>query len=130
MKRTLRSGATAALLLAAVGGVASATTASGSEEHRTVVLDLVSKQVQSSYLPVRADEVSQGDELHFSNDLYRRLPGPRGGETKVGEDGGLCTVSRTIPNGATTYACVGTNDLPAGQITTQGLVTYGSGEEI
>ena len=64
--------------------------------------------------------------MHFTNDLFRRSGGV---ETKVGEDGGLCTLSRLAADGSASYHCVGTNDLPGGQIATEGLVTYGPGGE-
>jgi hypothetical protein len=50
-------------------------------------------------------------------------------ERKIGEDGGVCSVARMGPDGATTFHCVGTNSLPLGQISAQGLVTYAAGEE-
>jgi hypothetical protein len=127
MRRALRSGVVTVLCLAVVGSVAVATSASGSGENRTLVLHLSAREVSSVYLPVEPDRVSQGDEFHFANDLFRRSGR---GETKVGEDGGLCTVSRHVAGGSTSYHCAGTNDLPGGQIATQGLVTYGADEEV
>ena len=127
MRSALRSGVATALLLAVVGAVAIATSASGSGDSRSFVLHLVAREVSSVYLPVNPDDVSQGDEFHFTNDLFRRSGGA---ENKVGEDGGLCTVSRLAADGSTSYHCAGTNDLPGGQISTQGLVTYGPDEEV
>ena len=90
MRSALRSGVATALLLAVVGAVAIATSASGSGDSRSFVLHLVAREVSSVYLPVNPDDVSQGDEFHFTNDLFRRSGGA---ENKVGEDGGLCTVN-------------------------------------
>ena len=60
---------------------------------------------------------------HNPSDLLR-------GNTKVGEDGGWCIVTRLTQEGANTWECHGVNSLPGGQITVQGIVTYGPDEEI
>ena len=52
------------------------------------------------------------------------------GDRKVGEDGGWCIVTRLTQEGANTWECHGVNSLPGGQITVQGIVTYGPDEEI
>jgi hypothetical protein len=58
-----------------------------------------------------------------TDSLYR-------GDTKVGKDGGWCVATRLTEDGAATFECLGANSLPGGQITVQGLVTYGPGEEV
>lgn len=128
MTSRLRLGVATGLALAATGVVLTATSASsgpagthdgGSGE----VLRLVGKEVSSQLLDLGAADFSEGDQFVFTNDLFR-------GNTKVGEDGGLCVVSRLTQEGAATFECHGVNTLPGGQITVQGLVTYGPTEEI
>jgi hypothetical protein len=87
------------------------------------VFHLVGKEVASTFLDLGDPDFSQGDQFAFTNDLYR-------GGKKVGEDGGWCTVVRLTAEGAATFKCVGSNQLRGGQITVQGLVTYGPDEEI
>jgi hypothetical protein len=117
-------------LLLAVASVAAAGASSsspgrqsGSDERRVVVLRLVASEVASTFLDLGDPDFSQGDQFVFTNDLLRR-------GTKVGEDGGLCVVTRLTESGAATFKCVGDNVLPGGQITVQGIVTYGPGEEV
>jgi len=102
MRSGLRPGAAAGLVLAA-GGVA--------------------KEVSSGFLDLGDADFSQGDQIPFTNDLYR-------GDKKVGKDGGWCVATRLTEDGAATFECLGANSLPGGQITVQGLVTYGPGEEV
>ena len=116
------------LLAAASVAVAAASSAStgprsGSDERRSVVLRLVATEVQSTFLDLGDPDFSQGDQFVFSNDLLRK-------GKKIGEDGGMCLVTRLTAEGAATFKCVGSNVLPGGQITVQGIVTYGPGEEV
>jgi hypothetical protein len=130
------------LLLVAGVGVASAGSSTGNRssgaDDRKSVFRIVGRDVASAWLDLGDPGNSLGDQFHFTSDLIqlprsgvgpppRRAGVPR--ERKVGEDGGVCSVARIAPDGATTFHCVGTNSLPLGQITTQGLVTYGPGEE-
>ena len=117
-------------LLLAVASVAAAAASSsstgrqtGSDDRRSVVLHLVATEVESTFLDLGDPDFSQGDQFVFTNDLLRR-------GTKVGEDGGMCVVTRLTAEGAATFKCVGSNALPGGQITVQGIVTYGPGEEV
>ena len=48
----------------------------------------------------------------------------------VGEDGGTCTVTRIASGGAATLHCLGTNSLPGGQISVQGLTAPGEPFEL
>lgn len=127
MGRKLTFCAVAALTLV-VGGVAFAASASsgggrpGSDDDR-MVLRLDAKEVASTFIDLGDPDFSQGDQIAFTNDLLR-------GGTKVGEDGGWCIATRLTSAGAATFKCVGSNSLPGGQLTVQGLVTYGPGEEI
>jgi hypothetical protein len=139
----LRAGAASAFLLllagAAVASAGSSTrnSSSGSKD-RTSVFHLVGRSVATAWLDLGDPGNSLGDQLHFTSDLIQRPrsgvgpPPPGAGapqERKIGEDGGVCSIARIAADGATTYQCVGTNSLPLGQITSQGLVTYGPTEE-
>ena len=118
MGRKTRMGATLALLVVASGTVAVATSFGDDDESsRSGVLQLVAKEVDSTYVDLGEEGFSLGDQFVFTNDLMS-------GDTKVGEDGGACTVVRLTDAGATVQ-CNGTNSLPGGQIAVQGVVTYG-----
>jgi hypothetical protein len=131
MNRKLVLGTIAALLLAG-GLTAVAVTSAGARQASSEdVIRLVTHNVSSGYLDLGDPDLSVGDQVPFSNDLYRD-------GSKVGEDGGWCVVTRltggSAPRGAgplaPTYECVGTNSLPDGQVTVQGLVSYGPHEEV
>jgi allene oxide cyclase-like protein len=142
MRSKLRAG-TAGVLLLLVAGVAvasagSSTGRSTKSDDRISVFRLVGREVDSAWLDLGKAGDSLGDQFHFTSDLIdlpRRgvgPPPPGAGvpqEMKIGEDGGVCSIAR-IAGGATTYHCVGTNSLPLGRITAQGLVTYGPGEDV
>lgn len=128
MRRQLRLGAAAGLVLAAGGATVAGTSASSGSsdadsQRSGEVLRLVAKEVSSGFLDLGDADFSQGDQFPFTNDLYR-------GDQKVGEDGGWCVVTRLTEDGAATLECLGANSLPGGQITVQGVVTYGPGEEV
>jgi hypothetical protein len=129
MGTKLKLGLIVGLLLAVAGVAAAAASSSstaprsGSDDRKSVVLRLVATEVDSTFIDLGDPDFSQGDQFVFTNDLLRR------GE-KVGEDGGMCVVTRLTAAGAATFKCVGSNALPGGQITVQGLVTYGPGEEV
>lgn len=127
MGRKLMLTAVAALMLTVAGVAIAATSSSGAgrsgSDDRHLTLRLSGKEVASTFLDLGDPDFSQGDEFVFTNDLFRA-------GTKVGEDGGLCVVTRLTAAGAATFKCVGSNYLPGGQITVQGLVTYGPDEEI
>lgn len=143
MGSKIRAG-TASVLLLLVAGVAVASAGSSTDnrssdsDDRKSVFRLIGRDVASAWLDLGDPGDSLGDQFHFTSDLIQPSrsgvgPPPRGAgapqETKIGEDGGACSVARIAPDGATTYHCVGTNSLPLGQITAQGLVTYAPGEE-
>lgn len=125
--KVLRAAAVVTFLLLASVAVASAGSSrdarsAHSDDRASVVLDLVGKAASDTvYVDHDPPEYSMGDQYVFTNDLLR-------GGTKVGEDGGVCTVSRIAEDGASTLYCSGSNTLPGGQITTAGLVTYGADE--
>jgi hypothetical protein len=123
MGSRFKIGAIVACLIA-IGGAALAS-ADPSEPPRegTETLHLVATEVDSTFLDLGAADFSVGDQFAFTNDLLS-------GGNKIGVDGGLCIVTRLTARGAATWKCVGSNMLPEGQITAQGLVTYAPGEEV
>jgi hypothetical protein len=94
-----------------------------SEDPQSQVLRIVAKEVASKYVDLGKKGFGQSDQFVFTNDLLRA-------GTKVGEDGGSCTVTRLTARGANTWLCVASNSLPGGQITVEGLVTYGPDEAV
>lgn len=122
MRKKLTLGAAAGVVLAA-GGIAGGATSASSDRGSGDVLRLVGKEVSSQFLDLGEADFSEGDQFVFTNDLLR-------GDTKVGEDGGWCIVTRLTPEGANTWECHGVNSLPGGLISVQGIVTYAPGEEI
>ena len=112
------------ILLAVAGPLSSLVGAqANSEEPGSQVLRIVAKEVASKYVDLGRKGFGQSDQFAFTNDLLRA-------GTKVGEDGGSCTVTRLTPRGANTWFCVASNSLPGGQITVEGLVTYGPDEAV
>ena len=105
---------------AATAGTVAATAASddGSHYEGGQVIQLTTKQVHQGFVDHGVKGFSTDDQFVFSNDLYRD-------GKKVGEDGGTCTVARIAGAGATTLHCLGTNSLPGGQISVQGLAAPG-----
>ena len=114
MRRKFMLGAIFVLLLA----VASITVASASADDDGKI-ELVSKTVQEADIDVPpTGEFGLGDSFVFAEDLFD-------GSTKVGEDGGECTVVRLVEaTQSATVQCVVTVSLPKGQLTVQGLVTF------
>jgi hypothetical protein len=112
------------VLLAVAGPLSSLGGAQAeSEESQSQVLRIVAKEVASKYVDLGKKGFGQSDQFVFTNDLLRA-------GTKVGEDGGSCTVTRMTGRGANTWLCVGSNSFPGGQITVEGLVTYGPDEAV
>jgi hypothetical protein len=124
MSRKLYAVAALALLLIGAGVMAAgaASDTSSQDDGGGQVIRLTTKQVHQGVVDQGAPGFSVDDEIVFSNDLYQN------GE-KVGEDGGTCTVTR-ITSGATTLHCLGTNSLPGGQISVQGLAAAGERFEL
>lgn len=124
MRSRFKVGAVVACLLAIAGATfASAGARDADDAGSTQTLRVVAKEVDSAFLDLGDADFSVGDQFAFANDLFS-------GGDKLGEDGGLCVVTRLTARGASTWKCVGSNVLPGGQITVQGLVTYGPDEEI
>jgi hypothetical protein len=124
MHRKLRIGAAAALALTAVSGTVAAQALSddGSSKDREV-LRITAKAVQQQFIDEGPAGFSQGDRFVFANDLYRH-------GQKVGEDGGACTVTRVDATGIATFQCLGSNSLPGGHITAQGLTNSQDTREV
>jgi hypothetical protein len=101
--------------LAAGGAVAAPSDGAGDDDRH--VLRLLAREAQAQFLDLGSAGLSLGDQQAFSNDLLR-------GDARVGRDGATCTVVR-VDGGAPTFGCVGTNELPGGQITVQGLYAPG-----
>ena len=123
--KMLRAGAVVTFLLLATGAVASAGSSGDahSDDRGSVVINLAGKAASETvYVDLGAPDYSEADQFVFTNDLLR-------GVTKVGEDGGVCTVTRVEEDGGSTLLCSGSNSLPGGQITVSGLVSYGPDEE-
>lgn len=124
MGSRFKVGAIVACLLAIGGATFASAGAHDAEGGGSVhTLHVVAKEVDSTFIDLGDADFSVGDQFAFTNDLF-------GGGKKIGEDGGLCIVTRLTADGASTWKCLGSNVLPGGQITVQGLVTYGPDEEI
>jgi Allene oxide cyclase barrel like domain len=123
MSRKLHTVAALALLLIAAGVMAAgaASDTSSPDDGGGQVIRLTTKQVHQGFVDHGTPGFSVDDQFVFSNDLYRN------GE-KVGEDGGTCTVTRIAS--APTLHCLGTNSLPGGQISVQGLAAPGEPFEL
>ena len=113
---------TAVALAAAGAGMASATASSTDDEAQTFTV--FAKTVQFETIDVGASGPSLGDQLVLSDDLFTE----RGG-TKVGVDGGVCTiVRRDTSAGTDTLQCLVTFSFSGGQIATQALLTLENGQ--
>jgi hypothetical protein len=103
--------AVVAIVAVAVPAVGSAPAAAGQGK----TLRLVAIQNQQEFLDLGAAGPSLGDQLVFSDTLYRR-------GHEVGTDGTVCSITAiTPPYGAPTFECLATIRLRDGQITGQGL---------
>jgi hypothetical protein len=98
-----------AVAVLAVGSAPAAVTGHGK------TLRLIAIQNQQEFLDLGAAGPSLGDQLVFSNTLYRR-------GHEVGTDGAVCTITAiAAPYGTPTFECLSTVRLRDGQITGQGL---------
>jgi hypothetical protein len=94
--------------------------ASSSDDDRVQVIRVTAVTAQANDLDLGEPGDSLGDQFIFSDDLFR------GGE-KVGIAGGVATLVRLEPMVSATLQFVATAELPRGQITVQGLVTFTDG---
>ena len=78
--------------------------------------ELGASEIQSEFLDLGAAGPSLGDEIVFSERLFRR-------GREVGTSGGVCTATGVVaPYDVLTFNCVVTLSLRSGQITLQGLI--------
>ncbi|MGH8892838.1 MAG: dirigent protein [Actinomycetes bacterium] len=117
--RKLISIGTALILLTTLGLVtlAGQTAASAGDGDRTVI-KLTAVAAQEAEIDVGEEGFGLGDQFVFSDWLFR-------GDEQVGRTGGVCTFTHVDEaTFAATAQCLGTLELPKGQITVQGLVTF------
>jgi hypothetical protein len=125
MRRKLPLGVLVILVLAVVSLPAASASSSqarssAGEDNDVEVIRVTEVTVQEQFLDLGAEGDSLGDQFIFSGDLFRR------GE-KVGIDGGVATIVRLESMVSATLQFVATAQLPRGQITVQGLVTFTDG---
>jgi hypothetical protein len=118
-----RAGVASALALVAATGVVAAAGATSPPQRRGHVIHVNTKQVHQSLIDHGTPGFGVDDVVVFSNDLYQD-------GTKIGEDGGTCTVVRVTESGSALMHCLGTNSLPDGQIAVQGLAAPGEPFEL
>jgi hypothetical protein len=125
MSRTIRTrlGIAFALALVAAAGTVTAARATSGREASGRVIHFTTKQAHQSVIDNGTSGFGVDDIVVFSNDLYQ-------GDTRIGEDGGTCTVVRAGDGGGLTMHCIGTNTLPGGQIAVQGLAAPGEPFEL
>jgi allene oxide cyclase-like protein len=114
-------------LAGTIGIVSLVPTATGTKGHskKVQIIDLTTRTAQEADLDLGATGPSLGDRFVFSDNVFR-------GTKKVGMTGGECTVTRQEPNPvppgqeptSVVANCVATVQLPKGQVTLQGLVTF------
>jgi hypothetical protein len=121
MSRATRTRLGMALALASAAAAATAASATSGNEDAGRVIHLTTKQAHQALLDNDKPGFGVDDVVVFSNDLYQD-------GTKIGEDGGTCTVVRG--GAAFTMHCIGTNRLPDGQIAVQGLAAPGEPFEL
>jgi hypothetical protein len=116
MMRRKSALALAAALVLAIGSitVAFASSGGGSADHRVQVIRLVAKGVQETNVDLGKKGFSQGDQELVALNLFR-------GGKKIGEAGNLCQFVR-VTKASAADLCQVDMSLPAGQITTGGLV--------
>ena len=115
------------VLALTIGVVSLAATATGEKKHggKVTVIDLTTRTVQEADLDLGATGFSVGDRFVFSDNVFRD-------SEQVGILGGECTTVRfephPVPQGqeptSVTFQCVASIQLPDGQVTGQGLVTF------
>ena len=117
MTRKLRFGAVAVILFALLGTGASASGSGDRDDDGIKIVRVTEITVQQADIDLGESGDSLGDQFIFSGDLFKH-------GKKVGIDGGVCTIVRLEPMVSATAQCVATAELPKGQITVQGLLTF------
>jgi hypothetical protein len=107
---------TAAVLLVSFGVMTLASASNNSTTvDNTTVLHLVHKRIQTTDLDLGAKGSSQGDQMIFADDVFRK-------GKKVGTADGACTATRVTPS-AIQYHCQASVRLPEGQLSGQLLAS-------
>jgi allene oxide cyclase-like protein len=110
-------GCAAALAIVVLGVLAFGSSAAAADGKGKKTLKLIGRESQSEFLDLGTPGPSLGDQLVFSEVLFRR------GRGEVGMSGVVCTVTEALPPyDVLTFHCVATLSLRRGQITLQGLV--------
>jgi hypothetical protein len=113
VKLTLRAAVLALTAVLVLGGGAANGAGHG---HGKKPLKLVAVEIQSEFLDLGTPGPSLGDELVFSETLFKK-------GREVGTSGVVCTVTQAVaPYNVLSFHCVGTLSLRGGQITLQGLI--------
>ena len=108
-KRSVVLGAAVALVTPAVGAIGPAWgSASDKDKQRTFTLDALTTELAF-------EGTALGNQIVFTTQLLK-------GDTEVGHQGGVCTVTSVAHAEA---QCVATHVLPGGQITGQALIVLG-----
>jgi allene oxide cyclase-like protein len=118
----------AVLALALTIGVVSLVATAGGAQKRgkkVQIINLTTRTDQEAEIDLDPTGPSLGDRFVFSNRVFR-------GDRQVGMLGVECTVTRLEPNPvpegqeptSATVNCVGTIQLPRGQVTLQGLIVF------
>jgi hypothetical protein len=108
-KRLDVAGTAIALVALAVGAVSPAWGSSGGKDQQTTF------RLLAVTTEVKFQGTALGDQIVFTNSLRR-------GDTEVGHEGAVCTVTSAARQEA---QCVATFSLPGGQLTAQALVHLG-----
>jgi hypothetical protein len=109
------AGCAAVVMLGALALSPSVAVADGGKE-KEKTLRLIGRESQREFIDRGTPGPSLGDEIVFSEVLFRR------GRGEVGMSGGVCTVTEALPPyDVFTLQCVVTLRLRRGQITLQGL---------
>ena len=114
----IKRAAVAAIVTLGVLIVSSGTAAAdgGKGKHGKGPLKIVAELNQEEFLDFGAPGASLGDQLVFSEILYKR-------GREAGTSGVVCVVTETVPPyTVVSFHCVGTLSLRGGQITLQGLI--------
>jgi type II secretory pathway pseudopilin PulG len=107
---------TAIALVAVAVGVVSPAWGSSSNKDKQTTFRVDAVTTEQNFVDVGATGNSLGDQIVFTTRLLK-------GDTEVGHQGGVCTVTSVARNEA---QCVATYSLRGGQVTGQALVNLGN----
>jgi hypothetical protein len=107
-KRSVVLGAAVALVALTVGAIAPAWGAARDKDRKTFTLEALTTEQDF-------EGTALGDQIVFTTQLLK-------GDTEVGHQGGVCTVTSVARAEA---QCLATYALPGGQITGQALIVLG-----